>query len=96
MKIYLSGQIMVLLVTLVKQQFLKDFIIIFQRLLFLKDKKFLNQKLYAMKHICSLVNRNLNLDCLRHVYTHNILDPIYRESKRICSIGDRRCILCLL
>ena len=64
----------------------------FQRLLFLKDKKiFKSKNYYAMRHICSLVNRNLNLDCLRHVYTHNILDPIYRESKRICSIGDGRC-----
>ena len=63
---------------------------IFQRILFYKYY-YKNDSIYKnMRDICNSSDRNLNLDSLRHVFTHKFLEPIYFKSNKICVIGDGR------
>lgn len=62
----------------------------FQRILFYKYN-YKNDPIFTgMQDICSSSDRNLNLDSLRHVFTHKFLEPIYLKSNKLCVIGDGR------
>ena len=64
----------------------------FQRLLFFRNNIFNSDYYYQMKKVCLLQNRNLNLDSLRHVFTHRLIDKYITDSKNkiCCCIGDGR------
>tara|TARA_B100001057_G_scaffold60283_2_gene53481 strand:+ start:2166 stop:3194 length:1029 start_codon:yes stop_codon:yes gene_type:complete len=63
---------------------------LFQRILFYKYDYKKDYIFKEMQDICSSSDRNLNLDSLRHVFTHKFLEPIYLKSNKLCVIGDGR------
>lgn len=63
---------------------------LFQRILFYKYDYKKDSIFKEMEEICSSSDRNLNLDSLRHVFTHKFLEPIYLKSNKLCVIGDGR------
>jgi len=65
---------------------------IFQRILFFKNNIFKTDNYNLMKSICNIQKRNLNLDSLRHVFTHNLLEKYISNTKNkiCCCIGDGR------